>query len=170
MCIVCSPRWAVKCSLIISQQTRDIHPLLYQCWPTVFDAGPTLKQHWVNVPCLLGWPVIHLCSRLTHVPPHSPASKRGHLDLAGNVFFLLIMHGFHPFDDILADLWLSPLTDFLKREIQNGRHTITKVIIYSSIFVARPSYFHQTMFSLSKNTMTPLSTYFKINIISEILH
>ena len=28
--------------------------MLFQCWPTVFDAGPTFKQHWVNVPCLLG--------------------------------------------------------------------------------------------------------------------
>ena len=32
-----------------SQQT-----ILFQCWPTVFDAGPTLKQHCVNAPCLLG--------------------------------------------------------------------------------------------------------------------
>ena len=37
-----------------TQQTRGIHPMLFQCWPTVFDAGPTLKQHWVNAPCLLG--------------------------------------------------------------------------------------------------------------------
>ena len=29
--------------------------MLFQCWPTVFDAGPTLKQLWVNVPCLLGF-------------------------------------------------------------------------------------------------------------------
>ena len=28
--------------------------MLFQCWPTVFDAGPTLKQHWVNAPCLPG--------------------------------------------------------------------------------------------------------------------
>ena len=28
--------------------------MLFQCWPTVFDAGPTLTQHWVNAPCLLG--------------------------------------------------------------------------------------------------------------------
>ena len=30
-----------------SQQTRGIHPILFPCWPTVFDAGPTLKQDWV---------------------------------------------------------------------------------------------------------------------------
>ena len=23
--------------------------MLFQCWPTVFDVGPTLKQHWVDV-------------------------------------------------------------------------------------------------------------------------
>ena len=28
--------------------------MLFQCWPTVFDVGPTLKQHRVNDPCLLG--------------------------------------------------------------------------------------------------------------------
>ena len=37
------------------QQTRGIHTMLFQCWPTVFDAGPTLKQHWVNDPRLLGY-------------------------------------------------------------------------------------------------------------------
>ena len=36
-----------------TQQIRGIRPMLFQCWPTVFDAGPTLKQHWVNAPCLL---------------------------------------------------------------------------------------------------------------------
>ena len=34
---------------------HGIHPMLFQCWPSVFDAGPTLKQHWVNAPCLLAW-------------------------------------------------------------------------------------------------------------------
>ena len=28
--------------------------MLFKCWPTVFDIGPTLTQHWVNAPCLLG--------------------------------------------------------------------------------------------------------------------
>ena len=27
--------------------------MVFQCWPTVFGAGPTLKQHSVNAPCLL---------------------------------------------------------------------------------------------------------------------
>ena len=30
-----------------SQQTRDIDPMLDQCCATVYDAGPTLVQHWV---------------------------------------------------------------------------------------------------------------------------
>ena len=41
-----------------SQQTRDVQPMLVQCWPTVFDAGPTLFQHWVNVSCSRRWPNI----------------------------------------------------------------------------------------------------------------
>ena len=28
--------------------------MLYQCWATVYDAGPTLVQHWVDVSCLQG--------------------------------------------------------------------------------------------------------------------
>ena len=27
--------------------------MLFQCWASVEDGGPTLKQHWVNAPCLL---------------------------------------------------------------------------------------------------------------------
>ena len=34
---------------VVTKQTRGIHPMLFQCWPT--DAGPTLKQHWVNASC-----------------------------------------------------------------------------------------------------------------------
>ena len=28
-------------------------PMLFECWPAVSDIGPSLKQHWVNVSCLL---------------------------------------------------------------------------------------------------------------------
>ena len=28
--------------------------MLFQCWPAVSDVGPALKQHWVNISCLLG--------------------------------------------------------------------------------------------------------------------
>ena len=38
-----------------SQQRRDIGPVLDLCWPTVFDAGPTLIQHWANILCLVGY-------------------------------------------------------------------------------------------------------------------
>ena len=38
----------------VCKHKRGIHPELFQCWHTVFEAGPTLKQHWVNSPCLLG--------------------------------------------------------------------------------------------------------------------
>ena len=31
--------------------------MLVQCWAIVEDDGPTLNQHRVNVPCLLGLPV-----------------------------------------------------------------------------------------------------------------
>ena len=37
----------------VSQQARDIQPMLFKCLATVCVAGPTLKQHRVNVLCLL---------------------------------------------------------------------------------------------------------------------
>ena len=40
--------------MINKEQSRDLHPMLFQCYLTVFGAGPTLKQHWVNSPYLLG--------------------------------------------------------------------------------------------------------------------
>ena len=33
-------------------ETRDIDPMLFGCWPTVYDVLPTSKQHWVNISCL----------------------------------------------------------------------------------------------------------------------
>ena len=36
---------------IMWYQTRNINPMLGQCWPSVYDAGPTLAQHWFNVLC-----------------------------------------------------------------------------------------------------------------------
>ena len=38
-----------------SQQTRDNDPMFDQCWPTVYDVGPTFVKHWVDVSCFLGY-------------------------------------------------------------------------------------------------------------------
>ena len=55
-------RWEIHCEdvsqwctreRVVTQQTRAIHLMLFQCWPTVYDAGSTLKEHRVNAPCLL---------------------------------------------------------------------------------------------------------------------
>ena len=37
-----------------SLQTRHKDQMLDQCWPAVYDVGPTLIQHWIYAPCLLG--------------------------------------------------------------------------------------------------------------------
>ena len=47
-------------------QTRAIHPILLQCWPNVFDAEPSLKQHLVILPCLVG---LGISMRMTHSSP-----------------------------------------------------------------------------------------------------
>ena len=36
-----------------TQQTRGIDRMLFQCWASVEDGGPTLKEHRVNTPFLL---------------------------------------------------------------------------------------------------------------------
>ena len=41
------------CVLECSHQTRYVDPMLVWCWPTVYDAGPTLNYHRVNISCLL---------------------------------------------------------------------------------------------------------------------
>ena len=33
--------------------------MLDQCWPTVYDVGPTFVQHWINVLCLLDY-IMHV--------------------------------------------------------------------------------------------------------------
>ena len=33
---------------------KQTTPVLNQCWADVVDGWPTLKQHWINVSCLLG--------------------------------------------------------------------------------------------------------------------
>ena len=72
--------WSVS-SQHHAQQTRDVGPLVGQCWSSVYDAGPTLDQHWAKVSCMLGGftgaqrhdtlgqrlrPVESLCTTLPH--------------------------------------------------------------------------------------------------------
>ena len=33
----------------IIHQTRDVHPMSFQCWARVTNGGPTLDRHWVNM-------------------------------------------------------------------------------------------------------------------------
>ena len=57
MYIGCRPthQIPVQCwaSVAVFAQPRGILPMLFQCCPTVFDAGQKLKQHWVIAPCFL---------------------------------------------------------------------------------------------------------------------
>ena len=59
-------------SVVYFAQTRGIQPVLFQCWPTVFDAGPSLKQHWVIVSCFL---TAALCWWRFNIPaPETPGN------------------------------------------------------------------------------------------------
>ena len=36
-----------------SQQTKDVETMLGSSWPTVYDAGPILIQHWSCACCVM---------------------------------------------------------------------------------------------------------------------
>ena len=44
----------VFAGLVPTQQTRGIHPMLFQCWVSVEGGVPTLLQQRVNPPCFQG--------------------------------------------------------------------------------------------------------------------
>ena len=49
---------SVLCLCVLSvyhagDQTRNVDPMPGYCWPTVYDAEPTLAQYWVTVSRLL---------------------------------------------------------------------------------------------------------------------
>ena len=39
-------------STILTQSTRDLDPMLISCWSPIYDADPSLKQHWVDAPAI----------------------------------------------------------------------------------------------------------------------
>ena len=40
--------------LSVSQQKGEVYQMLFQCWASVADTGPTLKQHWLRLLWSLG--------------------------------------------------------------------------------------------------------------------
>ena len=53
-------RMEIMAGLVLAiQQTRDVHPMLVLCWPSIFDVGPTLPSiGWTSRICWLpchGW-------------------------------------------------------------------------------------------------------------------
>ena len=40
---------------LTTQQTRDIDPMMDQCWASVVDGGTTLVQHWVDFSWFAGY-------------------------------------------------------------------------------------------------------------------
>ena len=60
--------------------------MLVQCWSTVYDAGPTLNQHWDNVSYLLG--LIPANTRRSHNAGLMLAQRRRHFPaLCGRLVF-----------------------------------------------------------------------------------
>ena len=40
--------------IVCTQQTRHVETMMFKCWPSVYDAGPTFKHYYFNVSCFLG--------------------------------------------------------------------------------------------------------------------
>ena len=40
-----------RVQMAVSQLARGIDTILFYRWPTVYEVGPALKQHWVNASC-----------------------------------------------------------------------------------------------------------------------
>ena len=56
---------------------QDIHPMLFQCWASVADAGSTLIQHWADVSRFLGQRRIPHGSPLLLILRSHVATSRG---------------------------------------------------------------------------------------------
>ena len=71
-----------KCGQL-SQQTRRLDPMLFQCWSSAVGGGPIVKQHWVKSSRLLGSTQV---SVYTHPSPtiiFSPADQGTFSNTAG---------------------------------------------------------------------------------------
>ena len=62
----------------IPYQTRNVEPMLVQCWSTVYDAGPTMNQHRLNVSLLVLQPVFFISYILCHCLPGRSRSSYGY--------------------------------------------------------------------------------------------
>ena len=81
-------------SLNLSQQTRDIDPMLDHCWASGVEGGPTLVQHLVDVSCLPGMGM--------DVPAHTCPEVRPLYEQSENIFFRL-----RHFTEIVSENYLN---------------------------------------------------------------
>ena len=63
-----------KCGQL-SQQTRRLDPMLFQCWSSAVDGGPILKQHWVKSSRLLGSTQVSVYTHPSATIIFSPADQ-----------------------------------------------------------------------------------------------
>ena len=45
------PAWR---QILVKEKTQDFDPMFDQCWPSVYDAGPTPTKHWAEALRLSG--------------------------------------------------------------------------------------------------------------------
>ena len=63
-----------KCGQL-SQQTRRLDPMLFQCWSSAVGSGPILKQHWVKCSRLLGSTQVSVYTHPSATIIFSPADQ-----------------------------------------------------------------------------------------------
>ena len=71
----------MSCIILGDDFSQDSHTTMNQCWSTVYDAGPTLNKHWLNVSCLLAMhllPIPGMWICLTYLDTRGSSSKTRH--------------------------------------------------------------------------------------------
>ena len=63
-----------KCGQL-SQQTRRLDPMLFQCWSSAVGGGPIVKQHWVKSSRLLGSTQVSIYTHPSPTIIFSPADQ-----------------------------------------------------------------------------------------------
>ena len=97
------------------------HDTSTQCWSTVYDAGPTLDQHWVDVSCLLRQPYLHgsICPALVDAMPPDLSPRLRHLETK-KMFYSARPNGHKPKDHNTA-FWLFTAVPYYHGPQEIGR-------------------------------------------------
>ena len=98
-----------KCGQL-SQQTRGLDPMLFQCWSSAVGGGPILKQHWVRCSRLLGSTQVSVYTHPSATIIFSPADQGTFSKTAGQS-----QAYYNTWNWERGDIWRQPSAHFNMR-------------------------------------------------------